>query len=75
MERANLKVRCKDVYDRIVAEWHEWNSIMLPEIDEAPLAAIPANNWPTTSARKRQVAKRTILRHPKRRRQNLIENQ
>jgi arylsulfatase A-like enzyme len=33
MERANLKVRRKDVYDRIVAEWHKWNSTMLPEID------------------------------------------
>ncbi len=35
MERANLKVRHKDVYDRIVAEWHDWNATMLPEIDES----------------------------------------
>lgn len=35
MERANLKVRRKDVYDRIVAEWHEWNATMLPEIDNS----------------------------------------
>jgi arylsulfatase A-like enzyme len=35
MERANLKVRRKDVYDRIVAEWHDWNATMLPEIDES----------------------------------------
>ena len=35
MERANLKERRKDVYDRIVAEWHEWNATMLPEIDES----------------------------------------
>jgi arylsulfatase A-like enzyme len=35
MERANLKVRRKDVYDRIVAEWHEWNVAMLPEIEES----------------------------------------
>jgi arylsulfatase A-like enzyme len=33
MERANLKVRRKDVYDRIVPEWHDWNATMLPEID------------------------------------------
>jgi arylsulfatase A-like enzyme len=33
MERANLKVRRKDVYDKIVAAWHDWNSTMLPEID------------------------------------------
>jgi arylsulfatase A-like enzyme len=35
MERANLKTRQKDVYDRIVAEWDEWNAGMLPEIDES----------------------------------------
>src|SRR5258707_10955185 len=35
MERANLKARRKDVYDRIVAEWHEWNATMLPEIDDS----------------------------------------
>jgi arylsulfatase A-like enzyme len=35
MERANLKVRRKDIYDRIVAEWGEWNASMLPEIDES----------------------------------------
>ena len=26
MERANLKERRKDVYDRLVADWHEWNA-------------------------------------------------
>jgi arylsulfatase A-like enzyme len=30
MERANLKERQKEVYDRLVAEWEEWNSRMLP---------------------------------------------
>jgi arylsulfatase A-like enzyme len=30
MERANLKERWKEVYDRLVAEWDEWNSTMLP---------------------------------------------
>ncbi len=33
MERGNLKVRRKDIYDRMVAEWHAWNATMLPEID------------------------------------------
>lgn len=33
MERANLKKRQKDVYDRLVAEWSAWNATMLPEID------------------------------------------
>ena len=35
MERANLKERRKDVYDRLVAEWYDWNAAMLPEIDES----------------------------------------
>jgi hypothetical protein len=35
MERANLKDRRKDVYDRMVAEWLEWNATMLPETDES----------------------------------------
>ncbi len=35
MERANLKTRHKDVYERLVAEWQQWNAAMLPEIDES----------------------------------------
>ena len=30
MERANLKERHRDVYDRLVAQWNEWNVTMLP---------------------------------------------
>jgi arylsulfatase A-like enzyme len=30
-ERANLKDREKDVFDRLKADWEAWNSIMLPE--------------------------------------------
>jgi arylsulfatase A-like enzyme len=35
MERANLKERRKDIYDGLVAKWLEWNSTMLPEVDES----------------------------------------
>jgi hypothetical protein len=35
MERANLKDRHKDIYDRLVAEWHDWNAAMLPEVAES----------------------------------------
>jgi arylsulfatase A-like enzyme len=38
MERANLKARNKDIYDRLVAEWNEWNATMLPEIPESASA-------------------------------------
>jgi arylsulfatase A-like enzyme len=38
MERANLKERRKEIYDRIVAGWLEWNATMLPEVDESNTA-------------------------------------
>ncbi|MEI4884390.1 hypothetical protein, partial [Klebsiella pneumoniae] len=31
MERANLKQRRKEIYDRMVKEWYAWNTTMLPE--------------------------------------------
>jgi arylsulfatase A-like enzyme len=45
MERANLKVRQKDIYDRLVAEWHEWNATMLAEIDESNTGGISGDEW------------------------------
>jgi arylsulfatase A-like enzyme len=33
MERANLRERMPDVYNRLIAEWAAWNAKMLPEID------------------------------------------
>ena len=30
-ERANLKDRRKDVFDRLKSDWEAWNSTMLPE--------------------------------------------
>ena len=35
LERANLRERYKDVYDRIVAEWNARNASILPEIAES----------------------------------------
>lgn len=35
MERANLKTRDKEIYDRMEAEWFAWNATMLPEVDES----------------------------------------
>jgi arylsulfatase A-like enzyme len=31
LERANLKERRKDIYDRLIGEWNAWNATMLPE--------------------------------------------
>lgn len=35
MERANLKDRHKDVFDRLQADWQKWNAAMLAEIDDS----------------------------------------
>jgi len=45
MERANLKVRHQDIYDRLVAEWHEWNATMLAEVDESNTGGISGEEW------------------------------
>ena len=34
-ERANLRDRRRDVFDRLVAEWTAWNATMLPEIADS----------------------------------------
>jgi arylsulfatase A-like enzyme len=34
-ERANLKERRKDLFDRMVSEWVAWNDTMLPEIPDS----------------------------------------
>ncbi|HEV3141386.1 MAG TPA: sulfatase-like hydrolase/transferase, partial [Vicinamibacterales bacterium] len=40
MERANLKERHADIYERLEAAWHEWNATMLPEVDESNTAGL-----------------------------------
>jgi arylsulfatase A-like enzyme len=35
LERANLKVRQEADYKRLVRQWYDWNSTMLPEIKES----------------------------------------
>jgi len=39
MERANLKERRKDIYERLAADWQAWNAGMLPEVDESSTGA------------------------------------
>ena len=34
-ERANLRNRRRDLADRLVAEWTDWNAAMLPEIPDS----------------------------------------
>ena len=45
MERANLKERRKDIYDRMTAEWYAWNATMLPEIDESSTSNFPGDQF------------------------------
>jgi len=45
MERANLKERRKDTYDRLVAKWYEWNATMLSEVDESHTESNTGDNW------------------------------
>src|SRR5262245_59490166 len=45
MERANLKQRQKDAYDRLERQWLAWNATMLPEVPESGTGGNNANNW------------------------------
>ena len=38
LERANLKERRRDVYERMVSDWNAWNATMLPELRESATA-------------------------------------
>src|SRR5262249_57076985 len=46
MERANLKTRRKDIYDRLEAEWYDWNATMLPEVDESNTGNLTGDRTP-----------------------------
>jgi hypothetical protein len=45
MERANLKARNKDIYERLVAEWNEWNATILPEVAESITAGFTGGQF------------------------------
>jgi arylsulfatase A-like enzyme len=45
MERANLKERRKDIYDRLVAEWAAWNATMLEETATSFTYNNTGNQW------------------------------
>ncbi len=40
LERANLKDRQPEVYERLVTKWLDWNQTMLPEVDESSTGGI-----------------------------------
>lgn len=45
-EKANLKDRHRDVYERMTREWDAWNQTMLPELPETAPAMQPASDTP-----------------------------
>ena len=65
MERANFKDRKKDVYDRLVSEWFEWNATMLLEIDESFTFNLPAPSSRIISARRQQAPKPITRSRPR----------
>jgi hypothetical protein len=59
-----------------VAEWHDWNATMLPEIDESSTSNFTGDELADhigTSERPKRAVKRTILR-PKRRWHSLTKS-
>lgn len=45
MERANLKRRQPDVYERLVNKWLAWNQTMLPEVDASNTGGNTGAEW------------------------------
>ena len=45
MERANLKDRQRDVFERLSKEWIAWNATMLPEVPDSNTAGNNADRW------------------------------
>jgi hypothetical protein len=45
MERANLKERQKDVYDRLANRWLGWNATMLPEVPDSNTGGNNGDRW------------------------------
>ena len=45
MERANLKSKHPDIFNRLAAEWNAWNTTMLPEVQESNTGAITADQY------------------------------
>jgi len=45
MERANLKDRQRDVFERLSKEWLAWNSTMLPEVPDSNTGGNDADRW------------------------------
>jgi arylsulfatase A-like enzyme len=45
MERANLKERRPEVFERLAKEWLGWNATMLPEVPDSNTGGNNADRW------------------------------
>lgn len=45
MERANLKERRRDIYEKMASDWLTWNASMLPEVTESNSGGNNADRW------------------------------
>ena len=45
MERANLKVRRPEIFERLAKEWLGWNATMLPEVPDSNTGGNNADRW------------------------------
>ena len=45
MERANLKERRRDIYEKMASDWLAWNASMLPEVTESNSGGNNADRW------------------------------
>jgi arylsulfatase A-like enzyme len=45
LERANMRDRRRDVFDRLTAQWDAWNAGMLPELRETPTDGFTAADY------------------------------
>jgi arylsulfatase A-like enzyme len=45
MERANLKDRNREIYERMAREWLAWNATMLPEVPDSNTGGNNADRW------------------------------
>jgi hypothetical protein len=46
LERANLRERHREVFERLKSEWDQWNAAMLPELPESSAAPPSGSDEP-----------------------------
>jgi arylsulfatase A-like enzyme len=58
LERANMKERCKDIYERLAEEWNAWNAKMLP------VTATSSTNYFTSAEMADHIGPKRVIPDP-----------